>query len=124
MTQSSLGRITIENFWPMRLKELTIRRGSHGSEDIRGVKTFYNIESEQVLLDAESFVIGPTDKFYWGITIVTKYSEMWDSGEMMLCGIDESDNWKVTIGVNGREQTMYVAPASSKSCSKRMYRIK
>lgn len=126
MIQPPLGSITIENFWDMPLKELTIRRGSIDAADIRGIKSFYDIEDEQVLHDAELFVITESDKFYWGVNIITAADTTWDSGELMLCKINKDDNWKVTIGVNGRSQSMYIAPASSssKSCSKRMYRIK
>lgn len=59
---------------------------------------------------------------YWMITITTEDNEIYSTNGSHRCSIEEKDNGKVILGVNGDSKKMYISMVSG-SCSSSLKRI-
>ena len=117
---TSLGQISIENFWNEDLKKVEIFY-QRNSNIIESVFILYNLEDKRTIKDIHNFSFDLKDKMAWKTKIVTKSGQFWSSGDYLPCQIKDVDNGKVTINFNGNSKEMSIIYPVSSSCSKEMY---
>ena len=117
---TSLGQISIENFWNEDLKKVEIFY-QRGSNIIENVFVLYNLADKRTIKDIHTFSFDLKDKMAWKAKIVTKDGQFWSSGDYLPCQIQDNDNGKVTINFNGNSKKMSIIYPTSGSCSKEMY---
>lgn len=123
------GSLDFENYWGKKLVSVEI---IHYLSSIFDSGKFYsvykkinNIEDKTVVPNAMGFRYSLGDfgyLDYWMITITTEDNEIYSTNGSHRCSIEEKDNGKVILGVNGDSKRMYISMTSG-NCSSSLKRI-
>ncbi|MEY1522120.1 hypothetical protein, partial [Providencia manganoxydans] len=117
MKSSSLGKVTLENFWNSDLKSFSITHTHDKILHLGTSHTEYDIKDKQIIHNAYTLIYTPQYDDYWNVTITTANGDIWHNTSRLKCNIKKEDNGNVIIGVNGDSQRMYVAFPFSSTCS-------
>lgn len=118
------GFCDFENYWGEELSKVEIKHFIsgilfHTEKKVVSV-VLHNVADRKKIENVLMFyhTNGSLDHYdFWKIKITTKSGKVYTSKDRFYCSLSESDNNKAILGVNGDEETLYVAFPSSSSCS-------
>lgn len=119
LTDYYYGHLTFENFWGQNLKKVILTHSLGPAVTLLDDKKELGaVEDKEILTDILGFkyLIGTTTD-YWHIAFWTQTGSIYESSLGFSCNITASDHGKVTLGINGESQRMYVSFPSSSTCS-------
>lgn len=122
-----IGYCDFENYWGEELVTVEFTHFVSGLIDQAEVygtkKIIVNVPDKTKITDAFIFrySVGAWDSYdYWIIKIQTKSGKTYQSKRRFYCSLDEQDNGRAILGVNGDAKTFYVAFPVSSGCSTKL----
>lgn len=117
------GYLTFENFWGEDLERVILTHSLGRYADLlKDKKEFGPVADKEILKDIFGFnyIVGRTTD-YWNIKFWTQRGSAYQSTLGFSCDITENDHGRVTLGINGESERMYIAFPSSSNCSTAIY---
>lgn len=119
------GILDFENYWGEKLASVTITHyvndiiNISGKEKYTSINHIVNIYDKATVSNALRFDYALGNAFlldFWEVRIETESNEVYSTEIGLRCSIEDKDNGKVILGVNGESKKMYVSMASG-NCS-------
>lgn len=125
--ESYTGRCAFENYWGEELFSYEIYHYVSDfinveEKDMKYSKGIYlpHAATDEKAMVFSYYLNDASRLDYWKVLITTKSGLKYSSNSFIRCSIEEIDEGKVTIGVNGESKRLYISYPKSGGCSKAM----